>query len=546
MTNLKFKKTCADESFNAGTPLGPEVATNRKTYFDHCVDDDNLLVRSLSKKPNVIIGRRGSGKTTLLLSSGQNYDICANIKQDEVYDAAITFGDQRESEKKEAYHFFEILNGIREITVHEPFVEQISDFWEFLFWLSLMREVLSQRSDSSNQHICYMRDFFTGLGLDINTSPIRMLKFVLTDSQVSCFSNYRGINFIGGDKVKFLQAKLSLETWLEMENMQGIVLLDTLEDFELERADMSRTIAGLLHCVGQFNSSESRASVCLSLPAEIYPAFLKLSFNPLKDFQSSILLHWSAGELIQLAATRYAYYLEKTNPLIFHEKFGALNIHSREGAIQFWHEILPEFVENGLNNRKENPIAYIIRHTQLLPRHVIMLFNSIISEHLSLRGDPFRIDSRIIRKGVQEGEKKVLAEVIRGYRYSCQYSDEILRKYIPGLPLCFTYKEIDERFIRKAKKEYGLFDVNDLLSALAEIGAIGRVVNETEHYIECEFEFMLPGRLIPSTEDTFCIHPIFTEEYRASFKEEEDMKPIYPYNCNVLLDGNRDWILGCS
>ena len=59
----------------------------------------------------------------------------------------------------------------------------------------------------------------------------------------------------------------------------------------------------------------------------------------------------------------------------------------------------------------------------------------------------------------------------------------------------------------------GVTDRTELMSLLMEVGAIGRVVGDSEKYKEGIFEYMVPHKLIFSDRDIFCIHPVFSEYF---------------------------------
>ena len=65
---------------------------------------------------------------------------------------------------------------------------------------------------------------------------------------------------------------------------------------------------------------------------------------------------------------------------------------------------------------------------------------------------------------------------------------------------------------------------------LIEVGVIGRQTNETEHYHEAQFEYTVPGRVVESQADGFCLHPVFSGTYPKSTNGHQQKK-IYPFGC---------------
>ena len=85
----------------------------------------------------------------------------------------------------------------------------------------------------------------------------------------------------------------------------------------------------------------------------------------------------------------------------------------------------------------------------------------------------------------------------------------------------------------------GVDGVGDIIRILAQIGALGRVVDETERYFVGEFEYTLSDRLIVHSEDVLCIHPVFIRRFRV---KTDGLKPIYPFGCEIDGFDYRPWV----
>lgn len=76
---------------------------------------------------------------------------------------------------------------------------------------------------------------------------------------------------------------------------------------------------------------------------------------------------------------------------------------------------------------------------------------------------------------------------------------------------------------------------------LTEIGAVGRLVGETDRYYEGVFEYMVPNKLIYSSRDRFCIHPVFSEVYNVN-ADYEGVKPIYTFWSGITDSDLAHWL----
>ena len=112
-----------------------------------------------------------------------------------------------------------------------------------------------------------------------------------------------------------------------------LVLMDTLEDYRLERGEAIHAVSGLTRYLGHQTSNKGYAEVRFCLPAELYATFQEASRNPMKDFSSQTLLHWHAGDLLRIVAHRFFICSFMTAHVIMSFRAGLMSINGRER----WH-----------------------------------------------------------------------------------------------------------------------------------------------------------------------------------------------------------------
>ena len=170
-----------------------------------------------------------------------------------------------------------------------------------------------------------------------------------------------------------------------------------------------------------------------------------------------------------------------------------------------------------------------MRHTQLLPRHFIYLLNEVISRSLKETGKAFSIESKHIRAGVFEAEERIYEQVIEGYTTPAKDPRKASDAVLKELNSAFTWSDFDKVASKVTKQGIpGASDRSELMSMLTEIGAVGRVVGESEIYREGVFEYMVPHKLIFSERDIFCVHPVFSEICHVN-TNFDGVKPVYTY-----------------
>jgi hypothetical protein len=506
-------------------PLGPAVAPTDLADRERLAllfDPENKLVSQLNHDKSLIIGRKGSGKTTLLGSVQ-----LLETKAEFFYLPASTI-------------FTQIVKEINELSDGVIFVEQVGQLWDFVLWGPVMKMIAEKYGETEIASFC------KALQIDEQDNPYEIITTMLSTIKKFPPTEWplpEKIAFKKIGSVSFLQAKEIATARLKAEKMYAYVLMDSLEDFKLHIPNFSLALAGLLRCVGEFNETP-KASVILRccLPIERYFDYMALSTNPLKDFRAAMLLHWDAGELIHLSAVRYAKYLKEYHSTFFHDHIKSLELKNRAHLRKFWDLIFPDFVTNRINI-EERPIAYILRHTQLLPRHFIFLLNEIISRSLKHDQRAYGIDSKHVRLGIFESEERIFEQIIEAYSTPYQDPRAACQSALKELRTIFTWSEFDK--VASKTTRLGIPGANnrtELMSLLAEIGAVGRIVGESKRYTEGVFEYMVPHKLVFSERDSFCIHPVFSEvcQVNTAYK---GIKPVYTYWSGIIGSGLEEWMM---
>ena len=504
-------------------PVGPAVAEDpmAEGRLSLLFDNQNKLVSQLNHEKALIIGRKGSGKTTLLVSV-QLSEPTAEI----IY---LPSNDI----------FAKIVREVNKLSDGVVFVEQVGRLWDFIFWGIVINHVAATYDDKDLSEYC------RALGIEDVDEP-----YILIEKMLSTIKSFPPTDWPIPEKIaykkfsnhSFLQAKQIAVTILKRAKAQIYLLMDSLEEFQLHIPSCAAAIAGLLRCLGEFNEMR-RAPVVLRccLPAERYFDYTEVSTNPLKDFRGGMLLHWSAGELIQLCAVRYSKFLEEYNPEFYRDYMRDLNLHKRDDLEKFWDLIFPNPVVGRLGIH-ERPIAYILRHTQLLPRHFIVYMNEIISRSLKEASAAYDISSDYVQQGISEVEGMVLDQILQSYTTPTRDVRRACAETLKELKTTFTWSDFDTIAGKVTKRGIpGVSDSSELMSILTEIGAVGRVVGKSEKYYEGVFEYMVPHKLVLSERDSFCIHPVFTEAFNVN-TDYEGIKAIYTYWSGITDSDLAHWM----
>lgn len=494
-------------------PFGPIDADNFEDREAHKLlfEPHNKIYGSLHRRPSIVIGRKGSGKTSYLHS----------VYIQTTYDYII--------ELETAEIFTQILETISEVTAGPVFAENVARLWENVLYIGFFGVIRNQLPKSSKA-LKYINDYLAKIGIrdgDTFDDVLWNVAEIISEQQKGKTSGLIASILKKIDNVTYRKTKAELYLELRSQKKKAIILLDSLDDFQLEFEVVSRAIQGLLKFAGQTNSSNTPVDIRLCLPAELYHKFHELSSNPNKDFSRKLVLYWVASELIVVAAHRLFLYLSSINEEKIIESFRE---NDKKSARDLLLSIMPESVTGRLMV-KEDPLAYILRHTQLLPRHLLIILNSIHSHSKKYNGkDSMKFSEKSICRGISAVEETLVQEIYIAYRARYPSARQVCEQCISELHHKFTLGDLERVFRIRGKKAMGSDDFFEFKRMLIEIGAVGRVLSEGDRYIQAEFEYTTPHSLVTSTDDLLCLHPLFSEIYNAKIRE---FKPVYPYGSSM-------------
>jgi archaellum biogenesis ATPase FlaH len=455
-----------------------------KYYFDHT----RFNREALSPKVFLIIGRRGAGKTALsqFFSFQQLMPRVTTIEVDEP--AA----------------FQQLMSRMAESAAssREVAIPRLVKIWEFVIWSTIFWQL--QDRDSRIKAAVLFADHTD----HVSTFIRQVLKYL-----VSTFlgaDNYLADeleDFINDERIQ--RAKRAV-----LEVVRGnkvIIALDTMENYAVRDESMMRSMGALVQCASRFSRNYARHGIYLKVfvMAEIFP-YLKeeVSLNPLKFIHDEIYLQWRPKDLMRLISWRYDRYLKENNLLTpATAKVDWDNHHHvlNEKWEPYWGKKLQ--TRQGLI---EETFPYVLRHTQLRPRQLIVLCNSVAKR--AQAGETFpKFEPESIIEGIQRAEKRLAEEVMNSYG-SVYPGAARIAEALSGLPLIFKGNELDKRAPQTASQwppgEYSSYAFRQFVS---ELGIVGRVRNVSEKtgIVEADFEYAGESRISLLVNDHCVIHPMF-------------------------------------
>jgi hypothetical protein len=544
--------------FTQDQPLGQisaidSLADASQTIYKSYFDKNNFPMRRLARThPIMIIGRKGAGKTDALLSA-----------QLDTRFRPLVYFNYTDSAK----FFTQILSQIHQTIQANrvtPLVEEVAAFWRSLFWIATIATIVGSARDKQDPKIETLRRFVIDLGIggDLRATPYHfVLRAILWFREKYKRSEFdsTGIDFFEcfeeitiSDMAVESAVECALQ-YLNEINRQAIILFDSFETLDVRDQHNQLAISALIKCVADFQKPGVPAHVRCCIPAESYFYFLDVSSNVLKDFQKSQFLHWHARELLKIAAIRYATFIEVWQPDAVRQMVRPFDLRSEKTTQAFWDQFLPATVTNGANQQQELTIPYLLRHTQLLPRQLLLIFNSVFSASFAEnRSYTSKVSPHAIVRDIKIAENLITEQIIDSYKNIWPTARQVLETTLPKFAHyggnIISYSDL-HRVFNATPRTYGgdTYTFPEYVRLLTELGVIGRLVRRERNYATGIFEYSEPHKLLLTPDDTLCVHPVFTEKFRAilpvqasvNAPEGEAYVPIYPLGCDPDSEDRR-------
>lgn len=504
-------------------PLGPH--RHERILRRDNMQDLGLLIypvevfdNATAQRSPLIIGRRGSGKTAVtaaLLSIELNKNN-SNIKTryPDVYihiDSWKSLDSLIEKVGWDCSHSIG-LAGDWESLVSET----VARHWAKRFWVTIFEEFYSKANDPEY-------DLIDRQTVPLVCQYIEGADFLTKESELN------------NDMLekKHQDTLDSVTEYLTKNNRHCYIVIDSLEEYPIRSQKFSKVIAGLLKCVNEFNDDYPCASIICCLPQEIEPIVARRAANKIKDLSDAdgvSRLRWRPIELLKIAAERYRAFLKiyQNDDPEFLNSILNLDFSNRANLRKFYELTLPDRLTNKYG-QNELTIPYIIRHTQLLPREVLIILNkAIVLSHQKL-GSWRHITSESIVNAIDMEQSDLLDQILKPYALIYPQTVEACKIIVPELTAVCSYDDLQVHG-RKLNKLTS-HETPEPWETLFEMGILGYVdenVNgNSDYYIYGNFHYNSNLPFVLGTGRKYCIHPIFSGSWRLS-RENLSCGFVYP------------------
>ncbi|MEL6161273.1 MAG: hypothetical protein AAFR18_18850 [Cyanobacteria bacterium J06627_32] len=482
-----------------------EVKLLKQDYSRYFFYHTRFNQLSLDPKVFLIIGRRGSGKTAL----SQFFSFQKNMN------GAIAI------DVDEPAAFEQVLEDITLQTSHsrEVAIPRIAKLWHLVVWSVIFSEL--KDFDPRIRSAC----IFGNREGKLSTFVRHCLKALLDRLVQSKDDLLDELEAIFAD----VRIRNGMAAVIDVARHRPVIVaFDTLENYAIHDPIMMQAIAALIKCGSEFNRDFAHQGVHIKIfaMAEVFPHLKEeVILNPLKSVRDEVHMHWRPKDLMRLISWRFYNYLQALDMLdpISH---GVDWDNSTDVLEKMWYPYFGRSLRNE-HGLPERTFPYVLRHTQMRPRQLIVLCNAI-ARKATEKGSFPRFHPQSIVAAVHGRQISLAEEVINSYSSVYPRVGRILEA-LSGLPMVFQGNLLDKRAPLTASEwlqsDYSPHSFRQLT---AELGIIGRVrhMNLQAGYAEADFEYSTESRLPLLTDNTCAIHPMF---YRKLSVRYDQKIRVYPF-----------------
>lgn len=460
---------------------------------------------ALDPKVFLIVGRRGAGKTAL----------------SQFFSFQKRFHHATAIEVDEPVAFEQVLQDIASTSAQsrEVAIPRIAKVWSFVIWSIIFRELQDQ--DPRIRAACIFGDKSGKLSSFIRHALKSLLNRLLK-TENDLWDELEDL--LADDRIQAGQKAV-----LELARRKPVILsIDTLENYAVNDVAMMRAIAALIQFGSDFNRDFGKHGLHLKLflMDEVFP-YLKeeMVLNPLKFIRNVVYLYWRPKDLMRLISWRFYNYLQAMGKLDPASKVIDWDSHG-DVLEKLWYP----YFGTSLRNQQDMPeqtFPYLLRHTQMRPRQLIVLANAIAAQALSEKSFPYFRPKDIVCS-IYQRQNDLAEEVFNSYSSVYPKVGRIVEA-LSGLSMIFKGNELDKRAPLTASEwptgEYSPLSFRQLI---AELGIVGRArhIDEKAGFVEADFEYSVEGRLPLMVTDTCVIHPMFYRKLNISLKHK---LRVYPF-----------------
>lgn len=500
----------------------------------------------LENRSSFILGRKGSGKSTVIAGHrGRSFLRSRITIREPLYNGDYVIAVKVWS------HFHELVKEVYRLVGGSSFLvteglipaEILQEKWESVIWEEILEEYW---------------DRFTQNPIDFRKLP----HGEITANILSDYFNPRYSVVGSADEAAvrlFSEATQAVIQFIKESHRGCIILFDNMDEYPVRNPLFKAVVSGFLRSVNTMPRKFPGIKIVFCFPEEVANFITSSSSTLLKDFSNQYRLRWRPIDLLRVAAHRYRHFLREADNE-FWERVKGINFQRDDGrtdrrkVVAFFNDLLEVTCRNG-SNKTERTLPYIMRHTQLLPRHVLYIFNEIGKLSKTRTGGWRFFPSEEIVKAVGIAERLIAEDILHQYQPLYPIFISELRRVLPELSPIFNLSELDtvcNRF--SSEVEVSSVQIPTMLYHMGIIGkledASAAIFNssdvskysslETASYLRASFHFCGVTDVSFNSSGTYCFHPVFSRYLDVTSWQSANRLFIYPARVDSFGDADDD------
>jgi hypothetical protein len=196
-----------------------------------------------------------------------------------------------------------------------------------------------------------------------------------------------------------------------------------------------------------------------------------------------------------------------------------IDLNHRQDLRAFWQRFLPPMHANRYGSEEET-MTYILRHTQLLPRQLLLILQRVIVGSHHATGGYRSFSRHAITNAVESTEPLIASEILRAFAHVYPNAEQLCKPVFANFLTVFSFDELEDKWRKKGRRVAAAFDTDFGMPQFAEMllrmGIVGAAADETERYFEGRFAYDAFQPVNIGEGHMLCLHPIFSRHFNAA------------------------------
>lgn len=482
-----------------------------RTLSAFLTDFENVSVQALTTHVSVILGRRGAGKSSILkafeaVEEIRRYAVLARSEATtKLFSADETTDLNRIYTSTISIVMHSDLSSIQTSCLRIGFakIEHYVEAWRFRIWHYIVRNLASNQRELER------------LPSNIQTA-VRNYKSkseaMFLEERLDAISILHQISTLDG------RAEFSaLSDAMVKRKLKFLILGDNVDEYDVRDDTLFKAVAGLVRVTAEPGPLSAVTVFKIALPFEIYD-LVAPHVGEDKTHITKQYLRWSPGELLRIGAFRFLCYLKTHHNGEFakaHANYKGLD--ARELAFRLMDDVLGTMIQNEANH-PERAFVFLLRHTQLLPRQVLLQLSQIVGTMHSATGN--KTDMSTLRNSILSAGDAIADHILDVHKFRYPEIRAITEQVVSKMDKhVVTARELHSEVFNECPQRKRM-TFKEFADDLLRVGIIGVVDNDEYNmpdqrvYVQARFCYANPT--FPAwveDEHSFALHPIFAHRF---------------------------------